>query len=220
MSRNVKAVFLKLEMYITKEWKWNPSCRYHDNSYATGPVLIKIKISRSYLKQGSSTPNNLMEREENMGTMCIRSKGQVPSCLELAILASKSSRRAWNKSLRPVLSCKLFRRLVAWTSLLVCADLKGCKSGYLVFHRRRLGPKCHSVSFVVYISGSKFEEHRSNISSDILDSVELFMTSSLYLHNTKTCISLKRKEIFRNRKRHFSLIRKAFQISSNNHLIT
>ena len=30
-------------------------------------------------------------------------------------------------------------------------------------HRR------HSVSFVMYISGSKFEEHCSNISGDILD---------------------------------------------------
>ena len=31
--------------------------------------------------------------------------------------------------------------------------------------------KCHSVSFVRYISGAKFEEHCSNISGDILDSI-------------------------------------------------
>ena len=29
--------------------------------------------------------------------------------------------------------------------------------------------RCHSVSFVMYISGAKFEEHCSNISGDILD---------------------------------------------------
>ena len=29
--------------------------------------------------------------------------------------------------------------------------------------------KCHSVSFVMYISGAKFEENCSNISGDILD---------------------------------------------------
>ena len=41
---------------------------------------------------------------------------------------------------------------------------------------------CHLVYFVAYISGAKFEEHRSNISRDILDSVfkmELLVTSSL-----------------------------------------
>ena len=49
---------------------------------------------------------------------------------------------------------------------------------YLVFHRKRLEPRvlpwqqhnrCHSVSFAMYVSGAKFEEHRSNISGDILD---------------------------------------------------
>ena len=32
------------------------------DSDAAGPVLIKTKIPRFYLKEGSSTPNNLMER--------------------------------------------------------------------------------------------------------------------------------------------------------------
>ena len=47
-------------------------------------------------------------------------------------------------------------------------------------HRR-----CHSVSFLMYISGAKFEEHCSNISGDILGckcfsvQPERFMTSSL-----------------------------------------
>ena len=46
-------------------------------------------------------------------------------------------------------------------------------------HRR-----CRSVSFLLYISGAKFEEHCSTISGDIFDSVlnclnELVMTSSL-----------------------------------------
>ena len=31
--------------------------------------------------------------------------------------------------------------------------------------------ECHSVSFVMYISGAKFEEHCSNTSRYILDSV-------------------------------------------------
>ena len=30
------------EMYMKNE-KWHPSCSCHDNSYATGPVLIKAK---------------------------------------------------------------------------------------------------------------------------------------------------------------------------------
>ena len=52
----------------------------------------------------------------------------------------------------------------------LCPTSKYCKWGYLVFHRHRLG-RCHSVPFVMYISGAKFEEHCSNISGDILDSV-------------------------------------------------
>ena len=50
------------ETKITKGKKWHPSCCCHDNSYVAGPVLIKTKIPRFYLKQGSSTPNNLMGR--------------------------------------------------------------------------------------------------------------------------------------------------------------
>ena len=34
---------------------------------------------------------------------------------------------------------------------------------------RQQHTKCHSVSFVMYISGAKFEEHCSNISRDIVD---------------------------------------------------
>ena len=58
-----------------------------------------------------------------------------------------------------------------------CGPLKGCKWGYLVFHRKRLEPRvlpwqqhrrCHSVSFMIYIAGAKFEEHCFNISRVIL----------------------------------------------------
>ena len=53
-------------MYITKETKWHPLCHCQDNSYAAGPVLIKTNITRFYLKQGSSTPNNLMGRVKSI----------------------------------------------------------------------------------------------------------------------------------------------------------
>ena len=61
-----------------------------------------------------------------------------------------------------------------------CPTQKGCKRGYLVFHRKRWEPRvlpwqqysrCHFVSYVMYISGAKFEDHSSNISGDILNSV-------------------------------------------------
>ena len=51
---------LASEANIIKEGKWHLSCCCHDNRYAAGPVLIKTKIPRFHLKQGSSTPNNLM----------------------------------------------------------------------------------------------------------------------------------------------------------------
>ena len=62
-----------------------------------------------------------------------------------------------------------------------CSTQKGYKRGYLVFHRKRLEPRvlpwqqygrCHFVfSFVMFITGAKFEDHCSNISGDILNSV-------------------------------------------------
>ena len=70
--------------------------------------------------------------------------------------------------------------------------LKGCKWGYLVSHRKRLEPRVlpwqqhgryHSVSFMMYIAGAKFEEHCLNISRVIFECcavlVEPPMTSSL-----------------------------------------
>lgn len=54
---------------------------------------------------------------------------------------------------------------------------------------------CHFVSFVMYLSDAKFEGHRSNISSDILDLLFYFFKSCTSyqlwrhhipnLHNTK-----------------------------------
>ena len=57
-------------------------------------------------------------------------------------------------------------------------NLRGCKWGYLVFHRKRLEPRVlpwqqhgrsHSVSFMMYVAGAKFEEHCFNISRVILN---------------------------------------------------
>ena len=56
-------------------------------------------------------------------------------------------------------------------------------------HRR-----CHSVSFVMYISGAKCEEHCSNISRDILDSVFYCSTGTIYdVITLLICIMQKRK---------------------------
>ena len=77
------------------------------------------------------------------------------------------------------------------------SHLKNHKWGYLVFERKKLEPRefpwqkhnsCHFVSFVMYISGAKFEEHCSNISKDIPYSVFYCFTCK---HNIKTSISLK-----------------------------
>ena len=57
-------------MCITKETKWHPSCRCHGNSYAAGPVLIKAKIPRFYLKPRSSTPKILMARVKTIWEPC------------------------------------------------------------------------------------------------------------------------------------------------------
>ena len=73
ISRNIKAVFCKLgtRNQHHKRRKRHLSCCCHDNSYAAGPVLIKTKIPRFYLKQGSSTPNNLMGRVKTIWEPCV-----------------------------------------------------------------------------------------------------------------------------------------------------
>ena len=70
-----------------------------------------------------------------------------------------------------------------------CPTQKGCKQGYLVLHRKRLEPRvlpwqqysrCHFVSFVMYSSGAKFEDHCSNIPVDILNSVFYRFSGTIY----------------------------------------
>ena len=74
-------------------------------------------------------------------------------------------------------------------SKILCPFSKGFKRANLVFHRERLEPRvlpwqqhsrCHSVSLVMYTSGAKFEEHCSNISGDILDSVFYCSSETIY----------------------------------------
>ena len=130
-------------MYITKETKWQLSCRCHDNSYAAGPVLIKIKIPRFHLTQGSYT-NNLMGRVKTMWEPCLF-RGRPP-----------------------------------------CPTQKGCKGGYLFFQRKRLEPRvlpwqqnsrCHSVSFVMYITWLQYFGRYSGFS------ILLFMWNHLWRHH-------------------------------------
>ena len=66
-------------MYITKEKKLHRMCRCHGNIYAVGPVLIKAKIPRFYLKEGSSTPNILMGGVKTIWELCVfRERHSVP----------------------------------------------------------------------------------------------------------------------------------------------
>ena len=93
----------------------------------------------------------------------------------------------------------------------LCPFSKGCKWAYMVFHKKRLETKVlpwkqhgrwYSVSFVMYISCAKFEEHYSNISRDILDSV--FYCSSGTIYDVITffvCIIQIRKYLY-NEKRY------------------
>ena len=64
------------------------------------------------------------------------------------------------------------------------SHFKRLQIGIFGFSEKETGTKsrCHSVSFVMYICGAKFEENYSNISGDILDSSlsikqQLFFTS-------------------------------------------
>ena len=84
-----------------------------------------------------------------------------------------------------------------------CPTQKGCKRGYLVFHRKRLEPRvllwqqysrCHFVSYMMYISGAKFEDHCSNISGDILNSVFYRFSETIYDVITSLICILQKRE--------------------------
>ena len=54
--------------------------------------------------------------------------------------------------------------------------------------------RCHFVSFVMYITGAKFEDRCSNISGDILNSVFYRFSGMIYDVTTSLiCIIQKRK---------------------------
>ena len=158
-----RSLNLAPEMYITKETKRHPSCCCYDSGYAAGPVSIKTRTPRIYLKQGSSTPKNLMGRVKTTWEPCVfRARPSVP-----------------------------FQRIA---------------NGHIWFFTERDWSQecCHAqhsrcnnilcVSFVICISGAKFEEHCSNISGDIFDSV--FYCSSETICDVITfliCVIQKRK---------------------------
>ena len=84
-----------------------------------------------------------------------------------------------------------------------CPTQKGCKWGYLLFHRKRLEPRvlpwqqysrCHFVSFVMHISGAKFEDHCLNICRGILDWVLYPVSGTIYdVITSLICIIQKRE---------------------------
>ena len=79
-----------------------------------------------------------------------------------------------------------------------CPAQKGYKRGYLVFHRKRQKPRVllwqqysrfYFVSYVMYISGAKFEDHCSNISEDIINSAFYRFSGTIYgVTNSFICI--------------------------------
>ena len=91
-----------------------------------------------------------------------------------------------------------------------CPTQKGCNWGCLVLHRKRLEPRvlpwqqysrCHFVSFVMYISGAKFEDHCSNISGDILNSVFYRFSGTIYdVITFLICIKYKNANISKTEK--------------------
>ena len=69
---------------------------------------------------------------------------------------------------------------ISFPSMTLCSTVEIANGDFLLFDRKRLGPKellwkqhlgCHFVSFLMHISSAKFQEHCFNISRDIVYSV-------------------------------------------------
>ena len=113
--------------------------------------------------------------------------------------------------------------------------LKGWKWGYLVFHRKRLGPRVlpwqplrrsHSLPFVIHISGAKFEEHCSNISRDIDDWVLYCFSGTIYDVITFFICIIQKRKYLKSEKRYSKkenaillYFKKPFKVSGNYFLL-
>ena len=82
--------------------------------------------------------------------------------------------------------------------------------GDFTFSQKELEPRVlpwkqhiryHLLSFVMYISGAKFEEHCSDISGDILDSVSYCLSILYDVVNLLICI-IQKREYLKNEKRY------------------
>ena len=177
------------EVYITKETKWQLSCRCYDNSYAAGPVFIKIKISRFHLAQGSSTPNNLIGRGKTIWEPCLF-PGRPP--VPLKKVANGDiwfyTERDWNQ---------------------------GCCHGNNIADVILFLLRCTFLVPSLKITAPIFLEIFLIQFFIVLVELNLWCHHFPHLHNTKIWISLKRKKIFPKGKCHSSLPWKAFQISSS-----
>ena len=70
-------------MSITKETRWHPHGCCHDNSFATGAVLIKAEISSFCLYQERITSHNLLMRVMTTWGLCLVHVGPVVSLWRL-----------------------------------------------------------------------------------------------------------------------------------------
>ena len=61
-------------------------------------------------------------------------------------------------------------------------------------HGNHIVGRCHFVSYVMYISGAKFEDHCSNISGDILHSVLYHFSGTIYDVITSLICILQKRE--------------------------
>ena len=88
----------------------------------------------------------------------------------------------------------------------LCPTQKDCKWGYLVLHRKRLELRLLPWQqyilflFVMYISGAKFEDHCSNISGDILNSVFYRFSGMIYDVITFLICMILKREISKTKK--------------------
>ena len=62
--------------------------------------------------------------------------------------------------------------------------------------------RCHFVSFLIYITGAKFEDHCSHISGDILNSVFYRFRGTIYDVITSLICIIQKPEYLKNEKRY------------------
>ena len=133
-------------------------------------VFLKLGTTNVHPKRNKMTPLVLLPWQQFCRWCCVNKNCNSWFCFKIRTIYPTQSNDGTKDNMGTI----------SVPSRTLLSHRRGSKWGFLLFDRKRLGPKellwqhhwgCHFGSFVMHIYGAKFQEHCFNISRDIVYSV-------------------------------------------------